>query len=99
MSALHDSTLYLIRDSIVIFVPIDSMPTTTSTRGQISRSYRTEYRDRIVVRTDTVYSHRDVVVRSPPERYVPKFYQYCAAICSGLALYLIARIAWRIYHR
>ena len=83
----------------MVFVPVDSIQTTANTRGQISRSFRTEYRDRIVVRTDTVYSQREVVVRSPPERYVPKFYRYCAAICVGLALYLTARIAWRIYRR
>ena len=59
--------------------------------------WHTEYRDRVVVKTDTVYQDREVVVQLPPERYVPAFYKY-GTIAGVLAvLLLILRIVWRIF--
>lgn len=73
------------RDTIRL---IDSV--TTREYHRHDTVYRTRetirYRDRISLRTDTVYRDKTVVQTLPPERYVPRFYKVCTwVVCLLLA--------------
>lgn len=49
-------------------------------------------------KTDTVLvtEYRDRVVELPPERYVPKFYKWCTAICFVLLVAIVVYIVFRL---
>lgn len=58
--------------------------------------WRDRWRERVVMRTDTVYETRETVVQSPPERYVPSSVQVMAWI-GGVALaLLLVWLAWKV---
>ena len=50
------------------------------------------------MKTDTVLvtEYRDRVVELPPERYVPKFYKWCTAICFVLLVAIVVYIVFRL---
>ena len=50
------------------------------------------------MKTDTVLvtEYRDRVVELPPERYVPKFYKWCTAICFVLLAAIVVYIVFRL---
>lgn len=51
--------------------------------------WRDRVRDRVSVRTDTVYKTREVMVGTPPERYVPKPVKGLAWIGAAAIVVLI----------
>jgi len=64
---------------------------------ELGRShYHTEYRDRVVTKTDTVFCDREVQIQLPPERYVPRTVRWLAW-AGVLALFaLLLRLLWRL---
>ena len=89
-SQQHDSTYH--RDSIYI---------REYTRGDtvyLDR-WRDRWRERVIVRTDTVYQDHEIVVRPPLKRYVPPFYKYGTMIGMLMVLWLIVRIVIQIRRR
>ena len=48
--------------------------------------------------SDTVIltEYRDRVIEHPPERYVPKFYKWCTAICFVLLAAIVVYIVFRL---
>ena len=52
--------------------------------------------ERLLLRTDTVYQTREVVVRSPPERYTPPPVKYLAWIGAIALFLLILRLLFRL---
>ena len=100
LSTIHrDSVAYTIHQTIDTIVMHDSVFVSERMRGDTVYLTRTEWRDRWRTRVerDTVVDVRveKEVVQLPPERYVPKFYRWTAAIFwTGIALlilYLILR--------
>ena len=68
-----------------------------STRGDTVYldHWRDRWRDRVVIRTDTVYQNKETVVQLPHERYVPRTVRWLAWI-GALALFaLLLRLLWR----
>lgn len=49
--------------------------------------WRDRYRDRIITRTDTIYQDKEIIVHSPPEKYVPRIVKCLAYI--GVAAILV----------
>ena len=47
--------------------------------------WRDRWREKTVIRTDTVYQDKEIVVHSPPERYVPRAVR-CLAWIGGIAI-------------
>ena len=78
-SATHD-TIYL-RDSVYVR---EVLKGDTVFRDRIA--YRDRWRTRLV--HDTIRDTQIVekVIEHPPERYVPKFYQWCTGLLLGLLL-------------
>ena len=78
-----------------------SSPHTASPR--IER-WHTEWRERVVTRTDTVYQDREVRIQLPPERYVPRAVKGLAwaggaaifSICLWLILKMCKFVNWKI---
>ena len=100
LSTIHrDSVAYTIHQTIDTIVMRDSVFVSEQQRGDTVYLTRVEWRDRWRTRVerDTVVDVRveKEVVELPPERYVPKFYKWTAAIFwTGIALlilYLILR--------
>ena len=100
LSTIHrDSVAYTIHQTIDTIVMHDSVFVSERMRGDTVYLTRTEWRDRWRTRVerDTIVDVRveKEVVELPPERYVPKFYRWTAAIFwTGIALlilYLILR--------
>ena len=100
LSTIHrDSVAYTIHQTIDTIVMHDSVFVSERMRGDTVYLTRTEWRDRWRTRVerDTIVDVRveKEVVELPPERYVPKFYKWTAAIFwTGIALlilYLILR--------
>ena len=58
--------------------------------------YHTEYRDRVVVKTDTVFCDREVQIQLPPERYVPRAVRWLAWIGAIALFALLLRLLWRL---
>ena len=93
---LHYTQKSASRDTIYLH---DSVYVSEQMRGDTVYLTRVEYRDRWRTRVerDTVVEERveKEVVQLPPERYMPKFYKWTAAIFwTGIALlilYLIVR--------
>ena len=72
----HDSTYH--RDSIYI---------REYTRGDtiyLDR-WRDRWREKTVIRTDTVYQDKATIIQLPPERYVPRAVR-CLAWIGGIAI-------------
>ena len=63
--------------------------------GSIER-YHTEWRERVVIKADTVYQEREVEIQLPPERYVPRAVRWLAwaggAAIFSICLWLILKI-------
>lgn len=59
----------------------------------------TLFRERFLVKQhiDTVYSVRQVEVRLPPVRYVPRFYKVSTLLAAVLLLLAVGRIALRLF--
>lgn len=67
---------------------------------ELGRSHwHTEYRDRVITRTDTVYRDRETVIQLPPERYVPRFYKYGTIAGVLAAVWFIVRMVLKIRKR
>ena len=80
-TSLHDSTYH--RDSIYIreYIRGDTI--------YIDR-WRDRWRERILTRTDTIYQDKEIVVHSPPERYVPRAVRWLAWIgCVAILVFLL----------
>ena len=94
--------------------PIDSSPSSLPFReGTGVGSYRVDtlviekwrirYRDRVQLQVDTIY--QDVVrnIEHPPEKYVPRFYQWSTGlfwtIVAAVVIYFILKIVIRFYFR
>lgn len=58
-----------------------------------------DVRYKIQAQTDTIWQDKEVVVTLPPERYVPQFYKWCAWIVLAMVVYIIVRVAVRVYLR
>ena len=113
--AWQDSTYRYVRDSVVVYVgrppltPPQEGNSDTLTAPpleglgevlELGRShYHTEWRDRVVVKTDTVFCDREVVVQLPPERYVPRFYKYGTIAGMLAAVWFIVRMVLKIRKR
>lgn len=69
-----------------------------NSKGSIER-WHTEWRERVVVRTDTVYRDREVVVQLPPERYVPRAVKGLAWTGAATITMLLLWVVWRICRR
>ena len=112
--AWQDSTYHYVRDSVVVYVGATS-PTppkeglseylqAPSLRGLGESHWHTEYRNRVVTKTDTVYQDREVEIQLPPERYVPRAVKGLAwaggaaifSICLWLILKMCKFVNWKI---
>lgn len=83
----HDSTYR--RDSIYI---------REYTRGDtvyLDR-WRDRWRERVVVKTDTVFCDREVQIQLPPERYVPQAVKWPAWIGTLALFALLLRLLWHL---
>ena len=104
LSTIHrDSVAYTIHQTIDTIVMHDSVYVREVQRGDTVYLTRTEWRDRWRTRLvhDTVRHTEYVtqVVEHPPERYVPKFYKWTAAIFwTGIALLLLYLILRSYLH-
>ena len=58
--------------------------------------YLDRWRERIVTQTDTVYTEHEVILRSPPERYVPVVVKILAWIGGITIVLLVLWIVWKI---
>ena len=65
--------------------------TTPPLEGVGRSHYHTEYRDRVVTKTDTLYRDREIQIQLPPERYVPRFYKYGTIVGVLSVMWLIVR--------
>lgn len=93
-SQQHDSTYHLIKDSIVVYVYDTIAPPLKEGMGR-SR-FRTEYRDRIIIRTDTIYQDKEVIIHAPPEKYVPKTIKWLAYIGVAAIVAFLLWLLWKI---
>ena len=59
--------------------------------------WHTDVRYKIQAQTDTIWQDKEVVVTLPPERYVPQFYKWCAWIVLAMVVYIIVRVAVRVF--
>ena len=86
-TSLYDSTYH--RDSIYIREYI---------RGDTIYidHWRDKYHDRIITRTDTIYQDKEIVIHSPPERYVPRTVRWLAWIGFFAILAILLRLLWRL---
>ena len=83
----HDSTYR--RDSIYI---------REYTRGDtvyLDR-WRDRWRERIITHTDTIYQDKEIVVHSPPVKYVPRVVKGLAWIGAFAVFALLLRLLWRL---
>ncbi len=86
-SQQHDSTYH--RDSICI---------REYTRGDtvyLDR-WRDRWRERVVIRNDTVYQDKEIVVQLPPERYVPRAVRWLACIGATAIVIILLWLLWKI---
>ena len=59
--------------------------------------WRDRWREKVVIRTDTIYQDRETVVHSPPEKYVPKIVKWLACIGAVTIIALLLWLLGRIY--
>ena len=91
--------------------PIANMPISNNPSPQVPsrvdtlviEKWRIRYRDRVQLQVDTIY--QDVVrnIEHPPEKYVPRFYQWSTGlfwtIVDAVVIYFILKIVIRFYFR
>lgn len=90
--ASQDSTYHYIHDSIVVYVPDTIAP---SLRGSGESRWHTEWRERVVIKNDTVYQDKETVVQLPPERYIPRAVRFFAWIGAFAVFAILLRLLWR----
>lgn len=61
--------------------------------------WHTEYKDSIVLKTDTLYRDKEIIKQLPPERYIPPWAWWTLGFSILMALLTVARIILRIYLR
>ena len=63
--------------------------------------WHTKYRYSVLNKTDTIYQDKEIVIHSPPEKYIPSFYRWCTRvfIISVILIicYIILRVIIKIY--
>lgn len=69
------------------FVPPDTL---------VVEHWHTRHRDRVVVKTDTVYQAKEIIIHSPPVKYVPKIVKWLAYIGAAAIGLLLLRLLWKI---
>ena len=81
--------------------PVPQLPPRVDTL--VIEKWRIRYRDRVQLQVDTIY--QDVVrnIEHPPEKYVPRFYQWSTGlfwtIVAAVVIYFILKIVIRFYFR
>ena len=103
------SALFNIVYSVDTIYQHDSIYIREIQRGDTIYLTRTEWRDRWRIREvhDTIHNteyvtqteYRDRVVGKPPEKYIPKFYKWCAGLLAGVLIILIIIITLKIRNR
>lgn len=77
----------------MVYVPDTIAP---SLRGSGESRWHTEWRERVVIKNDTVYQDKETVVQLPPERYVPRAVKVLAWIGAFTVFALLLRLLWRL---
>ena len=86
---IRDSIVY--REKVVhdtVFITKEVYRDAQNSKFKIQNSSKTD--------TVLVTEYRDRVVELPPERYVPKFYKWCTAICFVLLAAIVVYIVFRL---
>ena len=86
---IRDSIVY--REKVVhdtVFITKEVYRDAQNSKFKIQNSSKTD--------TVVVTEYRDRVVELPPERYVPKFYKWCTAICFVLLAAIVVYIVFRL---
>ena len=86
---IRDSIVY--REKVVhdtVFITKEVYRDAQNSKFKIQNSSKTD--------TVVVTEYRDRVVELPPERYVPKFYKWCTAICFVLIAAIVVYIVFRL---
>jgi hypothetical protein len=81
------------RDSIYV---LDSVAVAVVHDTVYVNRWKTKDRFSIINKTDTVYQDKEVVIHSPPERYIPLFYRWCTRVLIIAVILLICYIALRV---
>ncbi len=89
------------RDSIFIH---DSMAVAMVQDTIYIDRWHTKYRYSVLNKTDTIYQDKEIVIHSPPEKYIPSFYRWCTRVLIIavilLICYIVLRVVVKIYlHR
>ena len=58
--------------------------------------WRDRWHERIITRTDTVYQDKEIVVHSPPEKYVPRVVKWLAYIGAAAIVLILLCLLWKI---
>ena len=86
------------RDSIYV---LDSVAVAVVHDTVYVNRWKTKDRFSIINKTDTIYQDKEIVIHSPPEKYIPSFYRWCTGvfIISVILLicYIIIRVIIKIY--
>ena len=86
------------RDSIFIH---DSMAVAMVQDTIYIDRWHTKYRYSVLNKTDTIYQDKEIIIHSPPEKYIPSFYRWCTGvfIISVILLicYIVLRVIIKIY--
>ena len=86
---IRDSIVY--REKVVhdtVFITKEVYRDAQNSKFKIQKSSKTD--------TVLITEYRDRVVELPPERYVPKFYKWCTAICFVLLAAIVVYIVFRL---
>ena len=107
--AALDSTYHYVQDSVVVYIQDATFPPAAGS-PQATRSgvllkgepegvsevrWHTEWRERTLTRTDTVYQDREVQIQLPPERYVPRAVKSLAWTGVASIAFLLFRLLWK----
>lgn len=57
--------------------------------------WRDRWRERVVIKNDTVYQDKETVVQLPPERYIPRAVRFFAWIGAFAVFAILLRLLWR----
>ena len=92
----HSTRQQYARDSVVLR---DSIMVREYSRGDTvwCDRWHDRWRERVVLRTDTVWREREVVRQLPPERYVPPLYRRCTYILLIVCLLAALRGAYALW--
>ena len=58
--------------------------------------WRDRWRERVVIRSDTVYQDKEIIVHSPPEKYVPRIVKWLAYIGATTMILILLCLLWKI---